>query len=860
MTPAPDRAASFFGRHLHSQIVTPLIVVLLLVGVVATVVAVGLIGEVINDWVDQVARSTAAAVIARIEEQGSDAIRGAKLAAESAGLESAVLARDPGAMSGQLVLLNQSLRADNLMLLDENGRALASTGLLQVMPGDEPLAASDREYLALSMSHPILASIGARYTVSALEPVKGPEGKTYTLVHSTQLDEEYVAELAASSGAALSLFDDSGRLVASAVPAGLSQALQTVIEARPDAIDSAVQDAAEGRPTTRPLQADGEDYRAIATEVHFGDDPTNSTLYLVTTVGTAVTEQARRTTTNLIVMWSMAAVAVLIGLGWWVARSISVPLGTLSAGAARVAEGDFEAKVHIEGLNEVAELADSFNRMTDSLRERSESLTKKVLELATLYEMSRALGATLELDTLLESVLESALRIFDVEMGYVTMVDRETGALEVRAWRGTDLSDADDSTIRNSMSEWVIREGRPLIFNPPQNGDEAEAKGHGDSVTGALAALCVPLPSSEGTIGAITVGSANAGQRFTSDDVRLLATIANHVTIAVGNISLFSNVQDAYLATVRALAAAVDAKDPYTRGHSDGVAAYALMIGEAMQLSSEQMIALEMAAYLHDIGKIGISEDILLKPGKLTDTEMGQMRHHPLIGANILKPVAFPWPIAPIVRHHHEQFDGNGYPAGLKTEEIPMLARVLTVADSFEAMVADRPYRRGRSQQEAMLELRRCSGTQFDPKVVDAFVDILESSDMGISELSNDDLDLGTDEVQAVYIAVADGMLSCFRRLGGPRLANNLERTVNDRLHEEGVPLLLSAGRLTQTNDSLADEDLVPMLSRALALMTEGIEHASGTGLAEHFLGEALEGLPERMRTQALRLGLAASA
>ena len=174
---------------------------------------------------------------------------------------------------------------------------------------------------------------------------------------------------------------------------------------------------------------------------------------------------------------------------------------------------------------------------------------------------------------------------------------------------------------------------------------------------------------------------------------------------------------------VRALAAAVDAKDPYTRGHSDGVATYALRIGNALGFSPEQMIALEMAAYLHDIGKIGISEDILLKPGKLTDAEMSQMRHHPLIGANILKPVAFPWPIAPIVRHHHEHYDGAGYPAGLRTEEIPILARVLTVADSFEAMVADRPYRRGRSQQEAMLELRRCSGTQFDPRIVQVFLE-----------------------------------------------------------------------------------------------------------------------------------------
>jgi putative nucleotidyltransferase with HDIG domain len=844
-----------FGRHLHSQIVLPLLVVLVLIGTIATVVAVSIIGRVINDWVDETARSTSAAVIAQLEERGIDAVRGAKLASENAVLEEASTARDVTAISGQLVLLNQSLKADNLMLLDEDGAVLASTGSLQVMPGDEPLEKKDRAYLALLMSHPILARIGSGYTASALEPVKGPEGLTYTLVLSEIIDDHYLAALAEDSDAALTIYDSSGRLVASAVPRTLDDALTLAISAKPDAIDEAMIQADAEEPEPHVLEADGEEYRTIAEKVTFGNDPTGSSVYLVTTVGTAVTGRARTTTTNLIVMWSVVAIGVLFGLGWWVARSISMPLATLSENAARVAEGDYSAKLDPVGANEVSQLAENFNRMTDSLQERSESLTKKVLELATLYEMSRSLGSTLDLETLLDSVLDSALRIFDVEIGYVTMLDRDTGKLEVRAWKGTDLSRADDATVRNSMSEWVVREGRPLIFNPQASADEGGEQGRGDSFSGALAALCVPLPSSEGTVGAITVGSRNAAQRFTSDDVRLLATIANHVTIAVGNIALFSSVQEAYLATVRALAAAVDAKDPYTRGHSDGVATYALRIGEALRFSPEQMIALEMAAYLHDIGKIGISEDILLKPGKLTDAEMSQMRHHPLIGANILKPVAFPWPIAPIVRHHHEHYDGAGYPAGLKTEEIPILARVLTVADSFEAMVADRPYRRGRSQQEAMLELRRCSGTQFDPRIVDAFIEVLESSDEDMSPRSEGDDEIGSDEAQAVYIAVADGMFSCFRRLGGPRLANNLERAVNDRLREESVQLSFQAGRLIQLEDSFGDDEVTTHLARALTIMGECIETASGAGLADHFLAEALEALPERMRSHAEQLG-----
>jgi hypothetical protein len=235
---------------------------------------------------------------------------------------------------------------------------------------------------------------------------------------------------------------------------------------------------------------------------------------------------------------------------------------------------------------------------------------------------------------------------------------------------------------------------------------------------------------------------------------------------------------------------------------------------------------------------------------------MSQMRHHPLIGANILKPVAFPWPIAPVVRHHHEHYDGHGYPAGLKTDEIPLLARVLTVADAFEAMVADRPYRRGRSQQEAVLELQRCSGGQFDPRVVDAFVEALESREGRARGPADKEALIGTDEAQAVFIAICDGMFANFRRLGGPRLANNLERAVNDDLRDAGAPLMLEAGRLVMRADAeLDDDEYAAHLRTALNTIRSRMEEASGAGLADHFLSEAIEALPERMRAHADRMG-----
>lgn len=856
-----------FGKHLHNQIIVPLVVASVVVGVVATLVAWALLDQVIRGWIDETATATSASVVARFDDKSAEMQQAIKLVAENPRFVDAVQSNDLMAISAQLVGISQALDApnsgyertetSNLMLLDDTGKVVASTGGLGIGPGGAPLGSGDRNWISLAMSHPLMIELRGMDTLTTLEPVKGPGQHVYALAYSLIVDDAFVAGFGNDAQAGLALYDNDLVPIGVDIPADLGGAPMAAELKSPRGAVLEALTAARREPTraaTRKLVFSGTEYRVVAKQILFENDPTRSTAYLVTLLGTGVAEQTRVTTRNLIMLWSVVAVAALLGLNWWVARRVSDPLTALSTSVAMVAEGDYSTKVTFAGSNEVSDLSENFNRMTDSLRDRSESLTKKVLELATLYEMSRALGSTLDLEVLLDSVLDSAMRIFNAEIGYVTLRDRESGELHVSAWRGAGGSRGDDAAVRASMSEWVIREGRPLIFNPPREGEENRV----DSLSGALAALCVPLISSEGTLGAITVGSRDAAQRFTSDDVRLLATIANHVTIAIGNIDLFSSLQEAYLATVRALATAVDAKDPYTRGHSDRVAQFALVIVESMDLSAEQRIALEMAAYLHDIGKIGISEDILLKPGKLTDEEMAQMRHHPLIGANILRPVAFPWPIAPIVRHHHEHYDGGGYPAGLKGEEIPLLARVLTVADAFEAMVADRPYRRGRSQQDAILELRRCSDSHFDPRVVDAFIRVLEHEAIDDQPAhGGEDDETGVEEKYAVFVAVADGMVSSFRRLGGPRLAANLERDLNLEFANRALPFTISAGHLVVgSNGAFSLDEQDADMRRAMTVITVAMERTSGSSLVEHFYTEALDSLPERMCTLARQMCL----
>ncbi|MHB1017156.1 MAG: HD domain-containing phosphohydrolase [Coriobacteriia bacterium] len=838
-----------FGRHLSSQIIWPLILVSVLIGVVATVVSARVLGDFTRTLGEQSARTTAEYVISDLGHHASSSVRALEVLAARPGFVSVISGGDRAKIEEHLRFSNEALDVDMIVVTDGAGTLIAAVSSAS-SPKNVVLPERAAWEAASAGGKPVVIPFGDGYALWSQASIPVDGHPDWALGSVLEIDDQLVAALAVGERAGILITDSHERSLALVRPERGStfDGDPTANSDFRTALDGLVAD-----PSTSVTYQGPDGYYRLAADTIPIATASGEYLLVVCGVDAAPAREAGVTTTRFVILWSVVAILVLMALSWWVVRSVTTPLNALTASTNRLAEGDFAAKVDLTGPVEVTELAENFNRMTDSLSERSDSLTKKVLELATLYEMSRSLGLTLDLKSLLDSVLDSAQRIFEAEIGYIIMLDRESGVLTVEAARGIDSGRPEETVVGNSMSEWVIREGRPLIFNPPGADPEAQQP---ESFSGAHAGLCVPLQTADGPIGSVTVGTRDATRRFTSDDVRLLATIANHVTIAIGNIGLFSNVQEAYLATVRALAAAVDAKDPYTRGHSEGVATYALMIGEQLNLSQEQMTALEMAAYLHDIGKIGISEDILLKPGKLTDAEMNQMRHHPLIGANILKPVAFPWPIAPVVRHHHEHFDGMGYPAGLKTDEIPVLARVLTVADAFEAMVADRPYRRGRSHQEAILELERCSGAQFDPRIVEAFVTALEAREGVVQDLSDRDVHIGDDEAQAVFIAIADGLFSSFRRLGGPRLANNLEQAVNGDLADRDVPLTIEGGRLVlRSTADLTDEEYARHLKDALGIVRSRVEEASGAGLAEHFLTEAIQALPERMQTHAGRLG-----
>ena len=197
----------------------------------------------------------------------------------------------------------------------------------------------------------------------------------------------------------------------------------------------------------------------------------------------------------------------------------------------------------------------------------------------------------------------------------------------------------------------------------------------------------------------------------------------------------YDKLEKAYLESVETLRFTVEAKDTYTRGHSDRVSEYSVLLGNKLGLSDEDINTLKIGGLFHDIGKIGVPDSILLKTSKLTDDEYSEIKNHPSIGAHILSNATIFQNVIPIVKHHHERYDGNGYPGKLKGEDIPFLSRITAVADSFDAMTSKRTYRDSLSLDIVKSEIERCKGTQFDPDLADAFLDILNNDYSKVAEI-----------------------------------------------------------------------------------------------------------------------------
>ncbi|MCC7351858.1 MAG: HD-GYP domain-containing protein [Phycisphaerales bacterium] len=235
--------------------------------------------------------------------------------------------------------------------------------------------------------------------------------------------------------------------------------------------------------------------------------------------------------------------------------------------------------------------------------------------------------------------------------------------------------------------------------------------------------LAVPLQRQEQVLGCLFALDKNADE-FDSMDSKLLNSIANESAIYLENSMLFEDVHDLMMGLLHSLTSAVDAKDAYTCGHSERVALLSRHLARQIQLPEAEIERIYMAGLLHDVGKIGVPENVLQKTGRLTAEEFEQMKRHPQIGARILRDIKQIEDIIPGVLHHHERYDGRGYPAALAGERIPLMGRIICLADCFDAMTSNRTYRKALPLEVALTEIRRCSGTQFDPRLTESFLQV----------------------------------------------------------------------------------------------------------------------------------------
>ncbi len=244
---------------------------------------------------------------------------------------------------------------------------------------------------------------------------------------------------------------------------------------------------------------------------------------------------------------------------------------------------------------------------------------------------------------------------------------------------------------------------------------------------GAKSIIAVPMVYQNKVLGVITLYSRKS-RNFSNEEIKALSIFASQAAIAMQESRYCEDIHVNYFNTMHTLVLAIEARDPYTRGHTERVTKYAMEVARVLKMHETELETLRYAAEVHDIGKISIPDFILNKPGRLTPAERAMIELHPVKGAEILDPLDFLRPAIPIVRHHHERFDGTGYPDGLGRDRIPLMSRILACADSFDAMTSERPYRRRKlSIDEALTEIKNNSGSQFDPHIAQLFIKTIQT-------------------------------------------------------------------------------------------------------------------------------------
>lgn len=401
-------------------------------------------------------------------------------------------------------------------------------------------------------------------------------------------------------------------------------------------------------------------------------------------------------------------------------RRSMIPLEKLQEGTRRIAMRDFDSRVAVQSGDEFEELAGSFNAMAGRLGRQFNAL-------ATMAEIDRAILSALDTKKIVDVVLTRMREVLPCDALGVGLCDPggtntveayvRGGAEENMSGEVTELPPEAVRDFRDNRESFVIRadgDGPPYL---------APLIRHGIS-----AFLILPIFLKDTLSGFIALGYRDLPEH-SSEDLIQARQLADQVAVALSNARLIEELDRLNWGTLTALARTIDAKSPWTAGHSERVTELALKIGRGLGLSADELDILHRGGLLHDIGKIGIPAAILDKSGRLTEEEFSLMREHPRKGARILEPIPAYAEVIPIVLQHHEWYDGTGYPDGLAGEAISLGGRIFAVADVFDALTSDRPYRAGLDRTRVIEIIKEGMGRQFDPKIVQAFLEVMARDD-----------------------------------------------------------------------------------------------------------------------------------
>ena len=373
---------------------------------------------------------------------------------------------------------------------------------------------------------------------------------------------------------------------------------------------------------------------------------------------------------------------------------------------------------------QIEELSHLIRKTLEHHRLAAENI--RLQEMVSLYSVSERLNAADTEESIAQILIDSASVELEPDcFCYWRLVEGQWRSIIAQIEHGdaSQLTDFVDSFDSLSLLK-AFHQDEPVLLSPDNLADFFHKP-----LKTVHSAIMVPTRVKGRVSGMILAVTLDPSRSFTEGNRRSLQLYADRAALCIENVRLLDHLEQTFMQTIQGLVGALEAKDEYTKGHSERVMQWALIVADQYGLGEQAHKDLQRAGLLHDIGKIGLNLDALNRPGKLTEAEVERFKLHTVIGKRILEPVEFLSGSLPAITHHHERWDGTGYPLGLAGREIPLGARVLAIADSFEVMITDRVYRAALSLDEAKAELRRSAGSHFDPEIVDSFLEWLEPYD-----------------------------------------------------------------------------------------------------------------------------------